>query len=282
MTLGWVKYRHEVFKGWDQARANENFPKHEGGAIVLDAVGYCGQYSMDQAEDQNSAEFPSRWARRRAISGLRARRSRNSSLTSRSISPGCVGRPRRLVVLGILMLHTSVSEPRMTAVDARRGVHTLQAAAVGARPAPLFKRNECLDAFIADDPQILKHAHPILHAIPGVEPLEPGTWEPPAIGAAESGLARLEDLAVADRARKARLGLAFVSRPTSEAPVLVPDVGHAEATIHAARCDQTWHQHVRQQLLSGLDPEWHWLASYRPNGQPLSRAALRRRSEATC
>ena len=51
MTPGWVKYRHEVFKGWDRARANENFPKHEGGAIVLDAVGYCDQYSADQPED---------------------------------------------------------------------------------------------------------------------------------------------------------------------------------------------------------------------------------------
>lgn len=51
MTPGWVKYRHEVFKGWDRARANENFPKHEGGAIVLDAVDYCGQYSMDQPEE---------------------------------------------------------------------------------------------------------------------------------------------------------------------------------------------------------------------------------------
>ena len=51
MTPGWVKYRHEVFKGWDRARANENFPKHEGGAIVLDAIDYCGQYSMEQPED---------------------------------------------------------------------------------------------------------------------------------------------------------------------------------------------------------------------------------------
>ncbi len=51
MTPGWVKYRHEVFKGWDQARANENFPRHEGGAIVLDAVGYCHQYLEEQPEE---------------------------------------------------------------------------------------------------------------------------------------------------------------------------------------------------------------------------------------
>ena len=51
MTPGWVKYRHEVFKGWDEARANENFPKHEGGAIVLDGVGYCEEYVAEQPED---------------------------------------------------------------------------------------------------------------------------------------------------------------------------------------------------------------------------------------
>ena len=50
MTPGWVKYRHEVFKGWDQARANENFPKHEGGAIVLDPFGYLDQYAAEEPE----------------------------------------------------------------------------------------------------------------------------------------------------------------------------------------------------------------------------------------
>jgi len=50
MTPGWVKYRHEVFKGWDQARANENFPKHEGGAIVLDPLGYLDQYAVEEPE----------------------------------------------------------------------------------------------------------------------------------------------------------------------------------------------------------------------------------------
>jgi hypothetical protein len=26
-----VKFRHYVFKGWDQGLANENFPRHTGG-----------------------------------------------------------------------------------------------------------------------------------------------------------------------------------------------------------------------------------------------------------
>jgi hypothetical protein len=50
MTPGWVRYRHEVFKGWDQARANENFPKHEGGAIVLDPLGYLDHYALEEPE----------------------------------------------------------------------------------------------------------------------------------------------------------------------------------------------------------------------------------------
>jgi len=51
MTPGWVRYRHEVFKGWDQAQANENFPRHEGGAIVLDPLGYLDQLAMEKPEE---------------------------------------------------------------------------------------------------------------------------------------------------------------------------------------------------------------------------------------
>jgi hypothetical protein len=40
LTPGWMKYRHYVYQGWDKGLANENFPKHSGGAIMLDAVGY--------------------------------------------------------------------------------------------------------------------------------------------------------------------------------------------------------------------------------------------------
>ena len=51
MTPGWIKFRHQVFKGWDQALANENFPKHTGGAIVLDAIGYVDQYMAEKPEE---------------------------------------------------------------------------------------------------------------------------------------------------------------------------------------------------------------------------------------
>ncbi len=50
MTPGWIKFRKEVFKGWDQGLANENFPKHTGGAIVLDGVGYLDDYMEKHPE----------------------------------------------------------------------------------------------------------------------------------------------------------------------------------------------------------------------------------------
>ena len=50
MTPGWIKFRHHVFKGWDRALANENFPKHTGGEIVLDAIGYVDRYMAENPE----------------------------------------------------------------------------------------------------------------------------------------------------------------------------------------------------------------------------------------
>jgi len=51
MVPGWIKFRHQVFKGWDQGLANENFPRHTGGAIVLDAIGYVDQYMAEKPEE---------------------------------------------------------------------------------------------------------------------------------------------------------------------------------------------------------------------------------------
>jgi hypothetical protein len=44
MTPGWVKFRKLVFKGWDKGIANENFPRHTGGAVVLDGIGFMDDY----------------------------------------------------------------------------------------------------------------------------------------------------------------------------------------------------------------------------------------------
>jgi len=51
MTPGWVKFRQQVFKGWDKGIANENFPRHTGGAIVLDGIGYMDQYMTENPEE---------------------------------------------------------------------------------------------------------------------------------------------------------------------------------------------------------------------------------------
>lgn len=51
MTPGWIKFRKDVFKGWDQGLANENFPRHSGGAIILDSIGYTDTYMEEQPED---------------------------------------------------------------------------------------------------------------------------------------------------------------------------------------------------------------------------------------
>jgi hypothetical protein len=51
MTPGWIKFRHYVFRGWDKGLANENFPRHTGGAIVLDALGYVDRYMAERPEE---------------------------------------------------------------------------------------------------------------------------------------------------------------------------------------------------------------------------------------
>ncbi len=51
MTPGWILYRHFVFKDWDKGLANENFPRHTGGAIVLDGIGIWDRYVEERPEE---------------------------------------------------------------------------------------------------------------------------------------------------------------------------------------------------------------------------------------
>ena len=50
LSPGWVLYRDYVFQDWDKGKANENFPRHSGGAILLDGTGFWDQYSQEHPE----------------------------------------------------------------------------------------------------------------------------------------------------------------------------------------------------------------------------------------
>jgi hypothetical protein len=50
LTPGWIVYRHDVFQDWDVGKANENFPRHSGGAILVDTVGFWEDFSARKPE----------------------------------------------------------------------------------------------------------------------------------------------------------------------------------------------------------------------------------------
>ena len=51
LTPGWLKYRRYVFQDWDKGLANENFPKHTGGAVMLDGIGFWDEYEQKYPEE---------------------------------------------------------------------------------------------------------------------------------------------------------------------------------------------------------------------------------------
>jgi hypothetical protein len=50
LTPGWIIYRDYVFQDWDKGKANENFPQHTGGAVLLDGIGFWEKYSGEHPE----------------------------------------------------------------------------------------------------------------------------------------------------------------------------------------------------------------------------------------
>ena len=50
LTPGWIVYRDYVFQDWDKGKANENFPQHTGGAVLLDGIGFWERYSEERPE----------------------------------------------------------------------------------------------------------------------------------------------------------------------------------------------------------------------------------------
>jgi hypothetical protein len=50
LTPGWVIHRDCVFQDWDKGKANETFPQHSGGAVLLDSIGFWEDYSLHHPE----------------------------------------------------------------------------------------------------------------------------------------------------------------------------------------------------------------------------------------
>ena len=50
LTPGWITYRNHVFQDWDKGKANENFPQHTGGAILLDGIDFWDKYCQEHPE----------------------------------------------------------------------------------------------------------------------------------------------------------------------------------------------------------------------------------------
>ena len=50
LTPGWVIYRNYVFQDWDKGKANENFPQHTGGAVLLDGIDFWDKYCQEHPE----------------------------------------------------------------------------------------------------------------------------------------------------------------------------------------------------------------------------------------
>jgi hypothetical protein len=50
LTPGWIIYRGYVFQDWDKGKANENFPQHTGGAVLLDGIDFWDKYCQEHPE----------------------------------------------------------------------------------------------------------------------------------------------------------------------------------------------------------------------------------------
>ena len=50
LTPGWIIYRNLVFQDWDKGKANENFPQHTGGAVLLDGIDFWDSYCQEHPE----------------------------------------------------------------------------------------------------------------------------------------------------------------------------------------------------------------------------------------
>lgn len=50
LTPGWLRYRRQIFRDWDSAKANETFPQNDR-AVLLDGIGFFERYARENPEE---------------------------------------------------------------------------------------------------------------------------------------------------------------------------------------------------------------------------------------
>jgi hypothetical protein len=114
----------------------------------------------------------------------------------------------------------------------------------------LFLPNEFLNAEFFDRTQIIDHAHAVLRTVALVEIPDARAGERFAIKT-EYSLRALQFGTVLDSAMNAVLRLLRIIAVTSETPVRVALICHAERAVHAAGGDMECRDGVFRQ-------DWHW------------------------
>jgi hypothetical protein len=104
-------------------------------------------------------------------------------------------------------------------------------------PAFPFVPDKRTDNVLSDCREVVEHAHRVFRTIALVQLFQPPARELPAIGVAPA----LHLPAGRDSAVSAAL---TVRRITSPAPVLLPEMGHADGTVHATGRDESGRERV--------------------------------------
>jgi len=107
-------------------------------------------------------------------------------------------------------------------------------AALAAAPPFVLFLDKGVETMLADELEVIEHAHAVLRSVPFVQVLQPLAGIRPAF-VTEAGKARLDLLTVLDDASDARGRLVGVVPAAAGARTLVPEVGEADSAIHPAR-----------------------------------------------
>ncbi len=110
-------------------------------------------------------------------------------------------------------------------------------ATVLALPPDLLPLHELPYSVFFDAGQVLDHAHVILRSVAFVQSFETLAWEPVASTPAVL-VPGVQLVTIGDNALSAVSGLFLVWVPAANTMVLLSKMGHADATVHSAGCDE--------------------------------------------